>query len=62
MYVLVMNTPEYRKQYLANLKTEISNNNKNLSANKSQPAYSKSIIQVPHQPIYPIPSTTKNKK
>ena len=33
-----MNTPEYRKAYLANLKLEISNNNKNLSANKGNPA------------------------
>ena len=48
-----MNNPEYKKQYLANLKTEISNNNKNLSANKSQPAYSKSTIQIPNQPLYP---------
>ena len=33
-----MNTPEYRKAYLANLKLEISNNNKNLAANKGNPA------------------------
>ena len=33
-----MNTPEYRKAYLANLKLEILNNNKNLAANKGNPA------------------------
>ena len=33
-----MNTQEYRKAYLANLKLEASNNNKNLSANKGNPA------------------------
>jgi hypothetical protein len=38
-----MNTPQYRKQYLNNLKLEISNNNKNLSANKNQPSTSQYI-------------------
>lgn len=33
-----MNNPEYRKAYLANLKKEAANNNKNLCANKTQPA------------------------
>ncbi len=33
-----MNTSEYRKAYMANLKLEISNNNKNLVANKGNPA------------------------
>lgn len=33
-----MNTPEYRKAYLANLKVDVANNNKNLLANKNQPA------------------------
>ena len=33
-----MNTPEYRKAYLANLNLEMSNNNKNLLANKGNPA------------------------
>lgn len=33
-----MNTPEYKKAYLANLKLEVSNNNKNLVANKGNPA------------------------
>jgi len=31
-----MNTSQYKKQYLNNLKLKISNNNKNLSANKNQ--------------------------
>jgi hypothetical protein len=33
-----MNTPEYRKAYLSNLKVETSNNNKHLVANKGTPA------------------------
>ena len=33
-----MNNPEYKKAYMANLKLEISNNNKNAVANKTQPA------------------------
>lgn len=33
-----MNTPEYRKAYMANLKVAASNNNKNLTANKATPA------------------------
>jgi hypothetical protein len=33
-----MNTPEYRKAYLKNLKLEISNNNKNFQANKGNPS------------------------
>lgn len=33
-----MNTPEYMKAYLANLKLEIKNNNKTELANKSTPA------------------------
>lgn len=33
-----MNTPEYRKAYLKNLKLQISNDNKNLMANKGNPA------------------------
>jgi hypothetical protein len=38
-----MNTPEYRKAYLANLKLEISNNNKNLAANKGNPSLNQYI-------------------
>lgn len=33
-----MNTAEYRNAYLKNLNLEISNNNKNLAANKGNPA------------------------
>jgi len=33
-----MNTPQYRQQYMNNLKMEISNNNRNLNANRGQPA------------------------
>jgi hypothetical protein len=33
-----MNTPEYRKAHMANLKSEIKNNTKNLVANKGTPA------------------------
>lgn len=33
-----MNTPEYRKSYLENLKLQISNDNKNLKANKGNPS------------------------
>jgi hypothetical protein len=38
-----MNTSQYKKQYLNNLKLEISNNNKHLSANKNQPSISQYI-------------------
>jgi len=38
-----MNTPQYKKQYLNNLKLEISNNNKHLLANKNQPSTSQYI-------------------
>jgi hypothetical protein len=31
-----MNSSEYRKAYMANLKLEVSNNDKNLQANKTQ--------------------------
>jgi hypothetical protein len=33
-----MNTPEYRKAHMANLKLEIKNNTKNLVANKGNPS------------------------
>jgi len=33
-----MNTPEYRKAYMANLKMATNNNNKNLVANKGNPS------------------------
>lgn len=45
-----MNTPAYRKAYMANLKLEISNNNKNAVANKAQPANNQ-FIQNTGQPI-----------
>ncbi len=45
-----MNTQEYRKAYLANLNLQISNNNKNLSANKGSPA-AQQYIQNSGQPI-----------
>jgi hypothetical protein len=38
-----MNTPEYRKSYLANLKVEMTNNNKNFVANKGNPAVNQYI-------------------
>lgn len=45
-----MNTPAYKKAYMANLKLEISNNNKNAVANKAQPANNQ-FIQNTGQPI-----------
>ena len=54
-----MNTPEYKKQYLNNLKLEISNNNKNLLANKNQPATNQ-YIQNTNQQIFGV-STFKKK-
>jgi hypothetical protein len=54
-----MNTPEYRKQYLNNLKMEISNNNKHLLANKNQPANSQ-YIQNTNQPILGVRSAVTN--
>jgi len=33
-----MNTPEYKKAYIANLQMTINNNNKNLLANKGNPS------------------------
>jgi hypothetical protein len=48
-----MNTPEYKKAYLENLKLQISNDNKNLIANKGNPA-AKQYIQNTGQPILGI--------
>jgi len=45
-----MHTSEYRKAYLANLKLEAANNNKNYMANKGQPAANQ-YIQQTGQPI-----------
>lgn len=53
-----MNTPEYRKSYLANLKLQISNDNKNLAANKGNPA-PQQYIQNTGQPILGV-STFKS--
>ncbi len=53
-----MNTPEYRKAYLKNLKMEVANNNKNLVANKGQPA-AQQYIQYSGQPIIGV-STFNN--
>ena len=57
--IITMNTPEYKKQYLNNLKLEISNNNKNLLANKNQPATNQ-YIQNTNQQIFGV-STFKKK-
>lgn len=57
-----MNTPEYRKAYLANLNSQISINNKNLAANKGSPA-TQQYIQNSGQPILgvsPFKSQTTN--
>ena len=44
-----MNTPAYKKAYMANLKLEISNNNKNAVANKAQPANNQFIQNTAQQ-------------
>jgi hypothetical protein len=54
-----MNTPEYRKAYLANLKLEIANNNKNLVANKGAPS-AQQYIKTSGQPILGV--STFNEK
>ena len=38
-----MNTPQYKKAYLQNLKVEVANNNKNLKANQGNPAVNQYI-------------------
>jgi len=53
-----MNTAEYRKAYMANLKMEAANNNKNLVANKGNPS-SQQCIQNTGQSIMGI-STFKS--
>lgn len=50
-----MNTPEYRKAYLANLKSEISNNKKNFVANKGNPS-SQQYMQNSGQQILGLPT------
>ena len=44
-----MNTPEYRKAYMANLKMEASNNQRNLMANKGSPSTQQYIQNTGHQ-------------
>ena len=44
-----MNTPEYRKAYLANLQMETKNNNKNLVANKGNPSAQQYIKNSGHE-------------
>ena len=53
-----MNTAEYRKAYMANLKLETANNNKNLVANKGNPS-SNQYIQNSGKPLLGI-STFKS--
>jgi hypothetical protein len=48
-----MNTAEYRKAYMANLKLETANNNKNLVANKGSPT-SHQYIQNSGKPLLGI--------
>ena len=54
-----MNTPEYRKAYLASLQQQISNNNKNLIANKGHPA-AQQYIQNTGQPILGVTTIQKS--
>lgn len=54
-----MNTPEYRKAYLANLNLEITNNNKNFAANKGNPA-THQYIQNSGQQILGVSTFTNN--
>ena len=44
-----MNTPEYRKAYLANLQMATNNNNKNLVANKGNPSAQQYIKNSGHE-------------
>jgi hypothetical protein len=44
-----MNTPEYRKAYLANLKIAANNNHKNLVANKGNPSAQQYIKNSGHE-------------
>lgn len=59
-----MNTPEYKKAYIANLNLQIKNDKKNLEANKNQPA-TQQYIQNTGQTILGVSSfnnKTKGKK
>ncbi len=55
-----MNTPEYRKAYMANLKVAASNNNKNLTANKATPA-AQQYMKNTGQTILGVPTNVKAK-
>ena len=44
-----MNTPEYRKAYMANLKMATNNNNKNLVANKGNPSAQQYVKNSGHE-------------
>jgi len=55
-----MNTPEYRKAYLDNLKLQISNNNKNLAANKGNPSATQYMQNTGIQ-ILGLPTCKNNK-
>ena len=52
-----MNSPQYRKAYMANLKLETSNNAKNLRANVGAPALTQYIQNI--QNITPAPVQKK---
>lgn len=54
-----MNTPEYKKAYLATLKSQISVNNKNLAANNGNPS-AQQYIQNTGQPILGISTFKSN--
>jgi hypothetical protein len=49
-----MNTPQYRKAYMANLKLETSNNAKNLRANIGTPALTQYIQNITNSPPKPV--------
>jgi len=56
-----MNTPQYRKQYMANLNLQISNNNNNFAANAGNPNPSTAqYIQNTKQSISGVPKQTSN--
>ena len=51
----IMNSPQYRNAYMANLKLEISNNAKNLKANVGNPAVTQYIQNISK----PAPAVTQ---
>jgi hypothetical protein len=50
-----MNTPGYRKAYMANLQAQITNNNKNFAANKGNPA-SHQYMKASGQTVLGVPT------